>query len=91
MDKTCWICFQACSNDTKCNCQNEYAFCHNNCLRKWVMESNKKKCIFCKAEYKFPFYFLLWVYICNYIKIIYDLHLEICEYNLYNGSRWDDE
>ncbi len=91
MTKTCWICYQACPNDLKCKCNNEFAYCHNSCLRKWILESNKKKCIFCDYQYKFPIYFLLWTSFWYYIRILYYAYLEICEYDLETGLRWDEE
>jgi len=49
----CWICKNKClSKNTICNCKNEISFVHENCLIKWIMESNNLKCRFCNSNYK---------------------------------------
>ena len=88
--KICWICHEKCSNSLKCKCKNEFAYSHTICLTKWIIESNKKKCNFCKSDYIIPIYISIWIYIINWVTNLKNFLNELCEYNLYTGIKWDD-
>ena len=66
----CWICYEEDNLYKCCNCNNEYGVAHKKCILKLNL-SNKKKCIFCKNNYKMNiFYKILYkiIYIYDYIK-----------------------
>ena len=86
----CWICHQECPKTNLCNCNNDFSYCHYECLECWIKTSNKNTCIMCKSYYKFPTFFIIKVFILNIIYEILDFLDTVCEYNLYTGQRWEE-
>ncbi|VVU95371.1 hypothetical protein CPAV1605_1122 [seawater metagenome] len=86
----CWICYEPCSRNKYCKCQNEFSYCHSTCLHKWCIESNSQYCRFCKTQYDIPMH----IKFINYLYIIFNAIVfffnDIGEYNIYTGLRWDD-
>jgi len=86
----CWICREECNKTNLCNCNNDFSYCHKECLKKWITISNKTKCDMCKSYYKFPIYYNLCFIIKNLLIEIKDFYFLLCEYNLETGIRWEE-
>jgi len=87
----CWICREECLKTNLCMCNNDFSYCHKNCLKKWINISNKNKCNMCNTYYKFPLYFILYNFFLNFINNFIDFYSIICQYNLETGLRWDEQ
>ena len=67
----CWICLEEeleLKNDSYsdsnnlvkiCNCRNDIAYCHYDCIQKWIFKSHITKCQFCNSYYKLDDNFIL--------------------------------
>lgn len=86
----CWICRESCSQTNLCNCNNDFSYCHQECLKKWIMISNKTKCNMCNTYYKFSFTYNLYCMIKFILNEIIDFYFYICQYNLETGLRWEE-
>lgn len=87
---TCWICFEKCNENDKCNCKNGFQIIHNNCIIKWFSMTGIKNCKFCNCNYKYKSSVYLYLLFKYYVISIFNKLSELLEYDLYNGCRWDD-
>ena len=52
MKKECWICKDLTIKTNLCDCDNDFSYCHSDCLNKWVICSSNYKCKFCDVILK---------------------------------------
>lgn len=94
----CRICFENVDNVVSyCNCKNELAMIHHDCLKKWILlnikenKESKFSCEICKFEYKLDIkktkYYYLWYFlILLIISILFICYIYIKNINSHGNK-----
>ena len=86
--KKCYICFNNCY-ETFCNCELQSV--HQTCINSLIKNNIKLNCPSCNQEYKISLYVKIYSFLYKCIALLFDIFKNITEYNLYSGTRWEDE
>ena len=84
----CIICLNQNNLVKICDC-NYYV--HKSCFEKWIELNNRNNCFYCNKKIKLDnkqFLLLKLKQILNFIYLSYSI---LCEYDLHNFQRWDEE
>ena len=94
MKKECWICKDLTIKTNLCDCDNDFSYCHSDCLNKWVICSSNYKCNFCDGNFKIKKkvkFNLFLKYLLGIFKGLFNAFILLSEYNIYTGALWEEE